>query len=262
MTDGDFSQARTTRNPDDYKITSTVEPIDSEPPSAESLLEKFREADDEFLDIDFSLSTMRLRSCLADAEAKPTYDTSEVSELSSILASFQEAETDNNEELGLECAILESSDILLDGAIHKAVLTFDEYLEKDIIQQIHADLEEQGQDAGFRSSKYSTDGRNFQTVTNLDCRRYTSAYTDNQNSLIAAGDTYGDIPNSPVVSLDSPSLNQRLRRKNLEASGYAHYEAEVQDVMAELYQSGEGKVEDSECASLAASLLDGFTELF
>ncbi|KAF6799576.1 hypothetical protein CMUS01_15609 [Colletotrichum musicola] len=130
-------------------------------------------------------------------------DAIKISDVELTLLWYQETQEDEIEDSHLECDVLDDLDHSM-ADINEGVMSYEDYIAQDIIQQFWSDMDEQ-LSSSARSST-TTKSASYHTVSWLDCQAYLQ-------------ETYGQKEDSsqtapPATSFyPSRSLNARLRRQ-------------------------------------------------
>ncbi|KAF6811420.1 hypothetical protein CSOJ01_05712 [Colletotrichum sojae] len=215
-TDDDFSDIQwspSSSGPDVLSVNSkhygNVAKVSTEAPAKAVLVDTDCETEDEISGIQCPPPSSTQTTQLDDGDDDDIFnvrdcsDAIKISDTELTLLWCQETQKDGIEDSHLECDVLDDLDH--SGAdINEGVMSYEDYIAQDIIQQFWSDMEEQLSSSGL--SGITTKSATYYTVSWLDCQAYLQkTYGHKDESIEAAHPESSFYP--------SRSLNARLRRQ-------------------------------------------------
>lgn len=215
-TEDDFSDVQwppSSSGPDVLSVKSkhygNVPKASTEAPTKAALVDADCETDDEFPGIPCIPSSSTQTMQLDDGNYDDIFglrdcsDAMVISDTDLTLLWYQETQEDGIEDSHLECDVLDDLDHSM-ADINEGVMSYEDYIAQDIIQQFWSDMEEQLSSSGL--SDTATVSASYHTVTWLDCQAYfQETYGQKEERLETAHPATSFYP--------SRSLNARLRRQ-------------------------------------------------
>ncbi|OHE99423.1 hypothetical protein CORC01_05223 [Colletotrichum orchidophilum] len=211
---------------DDFICTIVhVTPRHPQALAMQAFLEKFLETEDKAFDIYLGLSNTSTQTafrCSApfdvlDEEEETTFYIIDASdrwnEGLGILARFRESDAVEYED-GLYCDAFDNFDFRWKELTYLGVMGDSKYLEQDLIQQIHDDMNDQEKEFASRSIPLE-EKQTYHNVTWLDCQAYNDeTFGDRHEGSVVLGTQDQVYPPSheEYSSLDSQSLHQEAEK--------------------------------------------------
>lgn len=177
-----------------------------------AFLDPYRETDDGVSDTQWPASFCTQTTQLDEGEYDGEYDdiilhddsdAMAISDADLKLLRYQETQQDEIEDHNLECDIMDDLDHSM-ADIHEGVISYEDYIAQDIIQQFRSDMEEQLSSSALGAT--STESTSYQTVSWLDCQAYLQETCGRKHNSL-------ETTSSAASFHPSRSLNSRLRRQ-------------------------------------------------